>query len=102
MSRLEDGCVVFIADIPSTDDTGWAWSPDRTRYNEARTHVLDTRLNLQSRIRAAVTTLTSHYHKIRQFAALGWCLDGHCILELARMQNSGMRAMATFRWVCWK
>ena len=101
-------CVVFIADILS-DRTGWAWSPDRTRYNTAREHVLNTFGNdetehnrpfLQSRIRAAVeaVALQSHVDKDR-LAALGWCLGGHSILELARMRLPSVRAMVTFHGV---
>jgi hypothetical protein len=58
---------------------------------------------LQSRIRAAVTSVTSHYPKIQRFAALRLCLGGHSILdilELGRMQIPVMRAtMTTFHGV---
>jgi dienelactone hydrolase len=30
---------------------------------------------------------------------LGWCLGGHAVLELARMQVQGVQAMATFHGV---
>lgn len=100
-----DGCVVLVADILS-DDVGWAWDDDRSKYSEARSQVLKgeasgERLLLQSRLRAALEGL----HRVApevdmtRLCALGWCLGGHNVLELGRMQISGIKAMITFHGV---
>lgn len=101
-----DGCIVLIADILS-DDIGWSWSSDRTKYNAAREEVLTvvdptdgTRKNLQTKLNAALTELKSiSAVDETRLAALGWCLGGHSVLELARMNPSGVKAMATFHGV---
>lgn len=101
-----DGCVVLVTDILS-DDTGWAWGSDRTKYNEARTKVLDAKTKsgerhvLQSRIRAALKGLQEAAPEVdmTRLCALGWCLGGHSILELGRMMIPGMKAMITFHGV---
>jgi len=100
---LSHGCVVLIADILS-DDTGWGWSPDRNKYNQVMKQVLTNdnsqRPMLQQRIRAAIDTLVDQDNvDSNRLSALGWCLGGHAILELGRMNVSGMRAMATFHGV---
>lgn len=59
------GCVVLICDIIS-DDLGWAWGSDRSKYNEARKTVMESsigaggdafRPELQRRVQAAVDAL---------------------------------------------
>ena len=101
-------CEVFVADILS-DDSGWAWDLDRTRYETTQKEVLDgsvddqgrfSRPLLQKRIHAAVSFLKSRPQvDPDRMAALGWCLGGHSILELARMNLQEMRAMVTFHGV---
>lgn len=100
-----NGCVILVADILS-DDTGWCWSPDRTRYNESRSRVLavdeetNQRTELRKRLSAALRTLESVPEVDPAcLAALGWCLGGHSILELARMKHPGLRSMATYHGV---
>ncbi|CAB9514490.1 Dienelactone hydrolase family [Seminavis robusta] len=101
------GCVILVTDILS-DDTGWAWGDDRTKYSQARTKVLDgnksssgERFVLQSRIQAALKGLQEASPEVdmTRLCALGWCLGGHSILELGRMKIPGMRAMVTFHGV---
>jgi dienelactone hydrolase len=112
-----------------SDDTGWAWDADRTKYNTARDNLLGVatvvngqkeqqqqqqqqhrRPVLQQRIRAAIDTLTSTSTSTNlqvdpdNLAALGWCLGGHSILELGLAETQTqipmrMRAMATFHGV---
>jgi len=101
-----DGCVILVADILS-DDVGWGWSSDRTKYNEARTSVLQakdksgTRPLLQSRIHAALQSLKGAAPEVdmNRLSAMGWCLGGHSILEIGRMKISGIKAMVTFHGV---
>lgn len=103
-----DGCVILIADILS-DESGWGWGQDRTKYSEARQKVLQPqqgslngeRLMLQSRIRAALKGLQEVAPEVdmTKLSALGWCLGGHSILELGRMNIPGMKAMVTFHGV---
>lgn len=103
-----DGCIVLVADILS-DDVGWSWSADRSKYNAARGSVLavddsngTTRTNLQVKIQAALDALTSSMPDVvdeSRLGAMGWCLGGHSVLELSRMKPSGLKAMATFHGV---
>ena len=101
-----DGCVILVTDILS-DDSGWGWGADRTKYSDARTKVLKPegrsgeRPLLQSRIRAAIKGLQEAAPEVdmNQLSALGWCLGGHSILELGRMKIPGMKAMVTFHGV---
>ena len=86
-----DGCVVLICDILS-DEPGWAWNPDRTRYNQARDELFAGRLPdgvrpvLLDRVTAAYETLLNIPEiDSERIAALGWCLGGHPILELGRL-----------------
>ncbi|GAX26880.1 hypothetical protein FisN_9Lh174 [Fistulifera solaris] len=93
-------CQVLIADILS-DESGWAWDLNRSRYETVRQRVLEggeTRPLLQKRIHAAVSLLKNQVDENR-LAALGWCLGGHSILELARMTLPEMLAMVTFHGV---
>jgi dienelactone hydrolase len=101
-SLVNEGYVVLIADLLS-DPTGYSWSPDRSFYNKARDKLFRIESNqrpvLQERIQAAVDTLkgTPGVDSTR-LAALGWCLGGHAILELCRM-NISLKSMATFHGV---
>ena len=104
--------LVLVADILS-DDTGWAWNPDRTRYNQVRTKILGVdRTQLSQRVQAAIETVqtigsgsdngndnTEALHHSPRLAALGWCLGGHSVLEVAKLQHPFIRAMATFHGV---
>ena len=100
---FEDGCVVFIADILG-DETGWAWN-DRTKYDSIRKSILvpddnGERKRLMSRVQAAIDTLCSQPGvDPKRIAALGFCLGGHPILELARMKNPSVKTMVTFHGV---
>jgi dienelactone hydrolase len=97
--------VVLIADLLS-DDTGWAWNPDRARYNEARDELLsvdettNTRPILEKRVKAALQAISvfSQVDSLR-LAAMGWCFGGHPVLELGRMKRPEIRAMVTFHGV---
>jgi dienelactone hydrolase len=116
----DDGPTILVADILS-DATGWAWDDDKTQYMAVRDTVLAVNDNgnndangsqyrpvLQQRIRAAIDTLLKVDPRVdpENLAALGWCLGGHSILELGRMQTQQesrmpwrMRAMVTFHGV---
>lgn len=96
-------CVVFIADILG-DDVGWAWNSDRSQYNTECQKVLQVidgaRPVLQGRLEAAYTYLRqTEGVDGNRLGALGWCLGGHSILELSRMNLDGIQAMATFHGV---
>jgi dienelactone hydrolase len=99
-----DGCVVLVTDILG-DDAGWAWSPDRTKYNAARQEVLGidndgVRINLRVKIEAALKELKAAPGvDSTRLAAMGWCLGGHSILEIARMKAESIQAMVTFHGV---
>ena len=102
------GCVCLICDIIS-DDTGWAWSSDRTKYNDARTKVFQTafdgngkayRPELQRRVQAAVDALKDlTFVDSTRIGSLGFCMGGHPCLEIGRMNISGMKAAVTFHGV---
>lgn len=101
-----NGCVVLIADLLS-DETGWGWDPDRSKYNEARDYLMQvdeagvSRPILRQRLTAAINTLTNvDGVDPNRLAALGWCFGGHAVLELGRMNNvKGLKAMSTFHGV---
>ena len=101
-----NGCVILVTDILS-DDSGWGWGSDRTKYSEARAHVLATKEGsaekplLQSRIHSAIKGLQEAAPEVdvNQLSALGWCLGGHSVFELGRMKLPGMKAMVTFHGV---
>mmetsp|Transcript_8718 Transcript_8718/g.16615 ORF Transcript_8718/g.16615 Transcript_8718/m.16615 type:complete len:366 (+) Transcript_8718:62-1159(+) len=108
VNSMEEDCVVFIADILG-DESGWAWDPDRTRYSAARENVLVVETNansgpyrplLQQRIQAALDYLSNN-ECVDRYAAFGWCLGGHPILEISRMTNarSTFKALVTFHGV---
>ena len=109
--RFSSGCIVLIADILS-DGIGWAWDADRSRFGEVYSSVIamdndcdpkGERPELQRRASAAYNTLCSLPHvDSSKIAALGWCLGGHPIFEIAkspRKMFSGMKAMITFHGV---
>ena len=102
------GCVVLICDIIS-DDIGWAWDSDRTKYNEARKAVMESsigvdgkayRPELQRRVLAGIDALKGlDGVNANRIASLGWCMGGHPVLEIGRMEIPGMMAAATFHGV---
>lgn len=101
------GCVVMVCDILS-DGEGWAWE-DRERYAQARKKTFSSftddngvvsRPELQCRIQAAIETLCDlDTVDSGRLAAMGWCMGGHPILEIARMDIVGMKAAVTFHGV---
>jgi dienelactone hydrolase len=106
-----NGCVVLIADMLS-DETGWAWNNDRSRYNQVRDTLFaleekdvfkPQRPELQRRVKAAYSLLSSFPEvDSSRIAALGWCLGGHAIFDLGMHQHDrfpGLRAMVTFHGV---
>jgi dienelactone hydrolase len=111
-----EGCVIFIVDILG-DNSGWAWDSNRTRYDSTVVDLLqprntadyndqtrslnkDIRPKLKSKLIAAINELKSlSYVDDQRLAAMGWCLGGHSILELARMELKSFKAMITFHGV---
>lgn len=106
-------CWVLIVDLFS-DSTGWLW--DKTiyaaQYDRVRAALLrhDTKPDggipnepyrplLQNRIRAVLAFVRNRVSNTASLAALGWCFGGHCIAELARMEDFSIRAMITFHGV---
>jgi len=96
-SNDDRGCVVLIADLLS-DDTGWGWDTDRTKYSRCRDAVLQReektgkRPVLRSRIRAAIRAIATQIDGVdaNRLAALGWCFGGYPVLELAQMGTEGI------------
>ena len=103
-----DGCIILVADILS-DDCGWAWYADRTRYNHERENLMKaiegndgsvSRPLLRKRIQAAVDTIKSiDGVDSTRLSAMGWCLGGNPVLELARMTLAEIKFMASFHGV---
>ena len=99
----DKGCVVLIADILG-DESGWAWR-DRDKYDRVHKSLLvpdknGERHKLRGRVRAALKAISSQPGVDPQrIGALGFCLGGHPIMELARMQEPSVRALATFHAV---
>jgi dienelactone hydrolase len=105
-------CVVFICDILS-DERGWAWGPDRTHYNFVRASLIkDNASLLKSRVSAAAKALCDFTESginvdPQSVAAMGWCLGGQPVMELAQLGPSltssisgfCVRAMVTFHGV---
>jgi len=98
-----NGCVVLIADIIG-DREGWAWF-DRTRYDSVRKSILipdenGERNELKCRVQAAIDTLSAQPGvDAGQIAALGFCMGGHPILELARMSVPSVKVLVTYHGV---
>lgn len=98
-----NGCVVLIADIIG-DGEGWAWT-DRLRYETVRKSILvpdekGERNELKCRIQAAIDTLSAQPGvDAKQIAALGFCMGGHPILELARMNVPSVKVLVTYHGV---
>ncbi len=98
-----NGCVVLIADIIG-DGEGWAWT-NRPRYETVRKSILipdekGERNELKCRIQAAIDTLSAQPGvDAGQIAALGFCMGGHPILELARMNVPSVMALITYHGV---
>lgn len=99
-------CIVMICDILS-DPNGWAWGPNRTRYNTIRDSLLHQNATLlQQRVASAIHYLERHVPQIdrHRLAAMGWCLGGQPLLELAMLarehhQNYTFKAMISFHGV---
>jgi len=99
-------CLVMICDILS-DPNGWGWdSRDRTRYNNERLKLMDHNAQLlKARVLAGIQALVKNVPSasIHQMAAMGFCLGGQPILELARLDREyddfSVRAMITFHGV---
>ena len=102
---FDGGCVVLIADLLG-DAGGWAWR-DRERYERVRASLLappdderGERAQLRGRVRAALAALSAQPGvDPRRLGALGFCLGGHPVLELARMRDPAVRALVTFHGV---
>lgn len=99
----EGGCVVLIADILG-DESGWAWH-DRERYDLVRKSVLlpdenGQRNKLADRVQAAIDALAAQPGvDAEKIGAMGFCLGGHPILEMAKMKNPSIRVVVTFHGV---
>jgi dienelactone hydrolase len=100
-------CVVMICDIMSDGD-GWGWDSNRTRYSEVRQSLMDHGAQLlKARVLAAVQAMIREADPIsvdsRRISAMGWCLGGQPILELARLNaenpDFSVSAMITFHGV---
>jgi dienelactone hydrolase len=103
-------CLVVIVDLFS-DSSGWLWDKvtHADQYHRTRELLLHPvraaaqtetcRPVLQSRIRSVLSYIQDHViSKPTSLAALGWCFGGHCIAELARMEE-GIATMITFHGV---
>ena len=108
LASSNTGFIVFIADMFS-DDIGWAWDDDRSKYNAVRDHLLQihpnekTRCSLRTRIEASFIHLQNVIPNIdtNRIGAIGWCFGGHIALELINMKSNvfGLKALATFHGV---
>eukprot|EP00525_Craspedostauros_australis_P001301 CAMPEP_0198129816 /NCGR_PEP_ID=MMETSP1442-20131203/52556_1 /TAXON_ID= /ORGANISM="Craspedostauros australis, Strain CCMP3328" /LENGTH=340 /DNA_ID=CAMNT_0043790287 /DNA_START=287 /DNA_END=1309 /DNA_ORIENTATION=+ len=95
-------CTILICDLFS-DESGWGWDPDRSRYQKVREHLFagandDAPHVLQQRVAAACDTIQNG-RKDMKIAALGWCFGGHPILQLGKMNLPNLHAMVTFHGV---
>lgn len=110
-------CVVFIADLLS-DEHGWGWGSDRSRYTSEKESLMGENATLmQSRVAVAVKTLCKigslsiYGNDIqvdpKRIAAVGWCFGGHPIFELgmtspalaSSIPDLDVKAMVTFHGV---
>jgi dienelactone hydrolase len=98
-------CFVMICDIMSDAD-GWGWDPNRVRYNGVRQSLMEHGAQLlKARVLAAVETICeeSPTVDIKRISAMGWCLGGQPILELAGLNaenpDFAVKAMITFHGV---
>jgi dienelactone hydrolase len=98
-------CLVMICDILSDAD-GWAWDPDRTRYEEVRAKLMDQNARLlKARVLAAIQSLAVSLPNaaLHRIAAMGFCLGGQPILELSSLHqehfNFSIRALITFHGI---
>jgi len=104
----ELGCVVLIADLLS-DLEGWVWA-DRNRYANERTSLLEygphetNGLMGRWKLQGAINSALDAVRNIQQvdegrIAALGWCFGGQTILELSRMNCTGVVGVASYHGV---
>ena len=103
-----NGCIVFIADMIS-DETGWTWT-DRDKYEEIKQDLFQRtkrngeknakRWKLRETIESFLQTIQS-FDEVNsdKIGAMGWCLGGHSILEMGRMNVDGVKALVTFHGV---
>jgi dienelactone hydrolase len=58
------------------------------------------RFTLRQRVQAAICTLqTVPQVDSDKLAVMGWCLGGHPVMEVAKLKNPAVRALATFHGV---
>jgi dienelactone hydrolase len=109
----DDGCIVFIADLLS-DSTGWTWR-NRERYDKTRSELMQRTTTVTTnssndevpqryKLRETIYAIMDTLHSIAEvdndrIGAMGWCLGGHPILEMGRMNLKGVTALATFHGV---
>lgn len=99
-------CVIMICDILS-DANGWGWDPDRGRYNAVRDALLkDNGTVLRDRVSSALQYLARHVPQVdrHRLAAMGWCLGGQPLLELATLPRENhseytIKALISFHGV---
>lgn len=94
---------VWIADLYS-DESGWAWS-DTDRKQDVREKLMENnRALLNRRIEAVMdqvdVLVNDSNNSYCLLGAMGWCLGGHCIAQLATTtHNKVPPAMVTFHGV---
>jgi len=106
VDTFHDGCVVLIADFTS-DDRGWGWDNDKTRYNDLKADLMKMddqggRPFLRRRIMATLEAVkTIEGVDLQKIAVLTWCVGATCATELARMDTPGfnIRCMASYHGV---
>jgi len=107
ISSLPYNCSVLIADLVSDSD-GESWDPKK--YGPKRKIMMDKILKgkdgiwrrtiLQQRIKAAIKALKGvHNVDPQRIGAMGWCLGGRAVSELARMNLNGVRCAVSFHGV---
>ena len=99
----DDGCIIFIVDIIQ-DNIGWSWG-DRKRYYEMRTKLLSVeerdgikkRYLMQDTLSSIMDVVRSiDKADVNRVAAMGFCLGGHPIMELGRMQYDEIIALVSY------